>query len=215
MKRSKYNPTSDAVWLAAIAPGDAKTVLDVGVGTGGVSLCLLEHNPEMQITGIDVSPSMLKNCVENAQLNNRPIKVFNQDIMKWSTTDVFDLVITNPPYFRGTPTKANPEAHHNIDICQWTKRCVARAKPNGMFCAVIDTAMLDKVMHVLYSKHLGDVEIFPLFSTKNTAERVLIRAKKGSKAGPTLYKGSLMNNDAILRDGLTVDALLFKLENND
>ena len=212
MKRSKYNPTSDAVWLAAIAPGDAKTVLDVGVGTGGVSLCLLEHYPEMQITGIDISPSMLKNCVENAQLNNKQIKVLNQDILKWSTPEVFDLVITNPPYFRGTPssTKA-PDAHHNVDICQWTKRCVARAKPNGMFCTVVDTTMLDKVMHVLYSKHLGDVEIFPLFSTKNSAERVLIRAKKGSKAGPTLYKGSSMNNDAILRDGLTVDTLLSKI----
>ena len=215
MKRSKYNPTSDAVWLAAIAPNGAKTVLDVGIGTGGVSLCLLEHNPEMQITGIDISSSMLNNCVENAELNNRQIKIFNQDIFKWSTPEVFDLVITNPPYFRGTPSTKNPTAHHNIDICQWTKRCIARAKPNGVFCTIIDAVMLDKVIHVLYSKHVGNIEIFPLFGAKKSAERVLIRAKKSVKTGPTIYKGSSMNNDAILRDGLTIDALLGTVENND
>ena len=33
MAHSFYNPTSDAVWLAAYAPNKLKTVLDVGIGT--------------------------------------------------------------------------------------------------------------------------------------------------------------------------------------
>ena len=39
MTHSFYNPTSDAVWLAAYAPTNLKNALDVGIGTGGVSLC--------------------------------------------------------------------------------------------------------------------------------------------------------------------------------
>lgn len=209
MEYSLYNPTSDAVWLAAFAPKGVKTVLDVGIGTGGVSLCLLQHEPDAQITGIDISDDMLKACEKNAKLNNNQIKLINADINKWSTPEVFDLVITNPPYFYGTPAEHN--AHHNADITRWTKRCVARVKPNGYFCTIIDPFVMDKVLPVLYDKHMGDVHVFPLFSKKYCAERVLIRAKKSSKAGTVFFKGTSMNNEKILRQGLTVGAMLATL----
>lgn len=210
MQHSMYNPTSDAVWLAAFAPQTVKTVLDVGVGTGGVSLCLLHHNPDAKITGIDISQEMLDACKINMDLNNKTIDLRNEDIIKWSTPETFDLVITNPPYFRGTPTTKH-QAHHNIDISQWIKRCVARAKPDGYFCTIVDALVVDKVLAVLCDKHLGDIQIYPLFSNKNTAERVLIRAKKSVKTGASLFQGTSMNNDAILRSGLTVNDLLFTL----
>ncbi len=81
MRHSQYNPTSDAVWLAAYAPTkNIKTVLDVGIGTGGISLCLLHHNPDAQITGIDTSDARLQICAQNAELNNADIKLINTDI---------------------------------------------------------------------------------------------------------------------------------------
>ena len=210
MQHSTYNPTSDAVWLAAFAPQTVKTVLDVGVGSGGVSLCLLQHNPDAKIVGIDISTEMLDACKINMDLNNKTIDLRNEDITKWSTTENFDLVITNPPYFQGTPTKKH-QAHHNTDIYQWTKRCVARVKPDGYFCTIVDALVVDKILSVLCDKHMGDIQIYPLFSNKNTAERVLIRAKKGVKTGSTLFQGTSMNNDAILRSGLTVNELLYTL----
>jgi tRNA1(Val) A37 N6-methylase TrmN6 len=211
MAQSLYNPTSDAVWLAAFAPNNdnIKTVLDVGIGTGGVSLCLLHNHPDMQITGIDISEEMLTACKKNMTLNKKTVNLINADITKWSTPDVFDLVITNPPYFEGTPAKHG--AHHNADIAAWIKRCVARAKPNGYFCTIVDTLLLDTVLAILHDKHLGDVEVFPLFGAKYSAERVLIRAKKCVKTGATLFRGSPMNDDAVLRSGLTIDTLLATL----
>ncbi len=211
MARSIYNPTSDAVWLAAFAPANSKTVLDVGIGTGGVSLCLLAHNPELKITGIDISDEMLEICHTNAELNNRNINIFNQDIFKWSTMDRFDLVITNPPYFWGTPPKHNAQAHHNIDIYSWVKRATARVDAKGCFCIIVDALCVDKVLSCLYVKKFGDIQIFPLFGAKETAERVLIRARQGSKTGCTIYHGTSMNNDAVLRDGLTIDTLFSTL----
>jgi len=210
MARSIYNPTSDAVWLAAFAPTAAKNILDVGIGTGGVSLCLLNHNPNATITGIDISQEMLDACQQNIKLNEfNNIKLLKQDILNWSTPERFDLVITNPPYFNGTPAKHN--AHHNIDIKSWVKHCCARVIPNGWFCIIIDALCVDKIISVLENKHFGNIQIFPLFGAKNHAERVLIRAKQGTKTGCTLYHGTSMNNDAVLRDGLTIDTILSKL----
>jgi len=212
MASSLYNPTSDAVWLAAftpLLPNNIKTVLDVGIGTGGVSLCLLQHLPNVQITGIDNSQEMLDACQKNIDLNGKDIKLIKQDIMKWSTPECFDLVVTNPPYFQGTPAKHG--AHHNADIIKWIKKSLARVKPKGFFCTIVDARVSDQVISVFCDKHIGNIQIFPLFSTKYSAERVLIRGEKGVYTGTTYYKGASMNNDDVLRRGLTVDAILSTL----
>lgn len=203
-KRGKYNLTSDAVWLAAAAQ-PVKTILDAGIGTGGVSLCILEHNPDATITGIDISDEMLSACTENAKINNREIELINTDITKWKTDRTFDLVITNPPYFTGSPAKHN--AHHNTDLTIWTEKCLSRIHPGGYFCTIIDAAVLSKMIAAI-EKKCGNITIIPLFSSKNTAERVIITAKLGSKGKTTLNTGFPMNYDKILRDGLTINRIL-------
>lgn len=200
--RANYNPTSDAVWLAAFAK-DAKTVLDVGIGTGGATLCYMARNTSANITGIDISNDMLTECARNARLNNRDIELINTDIMKWRTSRTFDLVMTNPPYFKGTPAKHN--AHHNADIGEWTRRCLKRVRPRGYFCTIIDAGIVHEVIAALSGA--GDITILPLFGAKNTAERVLVGARLGVRGGTKLLAGVSMNNEGVLRDGLTIDAL--------
>lgn len=208
MHRGFYNPTSDAVWLAAFAPTTGKTVLDVGIGSGGVSLCMLAHNPNMKVTGIDISDEMLSAAQQNAELNNRDIELINTDITTWRTDRTFDIVVTNPPYFRGTPAKHN--AHHNADLNTWIKKCVARTKPNGYCCVITDASTIDTVISVM-SQKCGDINIFPLFGARDTAERVLLRGRVGSRGGAIMHRGLSMNWDPVLRDGLTIAKSLGKV----
>ncbi|MDE6250301.1 MAG: methyltransferase [Alphaproteobacteria bacterium] len=209
MHRSKYNPTSDAVWLAAMAADiKAETILDVGIGTGGVSLCLLANNQGATVTGIDISEQMLTDCAQNAALNNQTLELIQSDITSWHTARTFDLVVSNPPYFRGTPAAHN--AHHNVDLTKWTRKCVARVKPRGYFCTIVDAGAISTVISAM-THACGDIYIMPLFGRANTAERVLIRGRVGSRGGATLHQGLSMNTDAVLRDGLTIRATLARL----
>ena len=201
MRHSFYNPTSDAVWLAAFAPRNAKSVLDVGIGTGGASLCLLANNPNARITGIDTSTEMLDVCAQNAALNNANINLINADITQWHTSDTFDLVITNPPYFNGTPAHHN--AHHNANLADWISRCIARVRPMGTFCIITDAATTARVISEM-SKKLGDINILPLFGAKQTAERVLISGRLGTRGISIIHNSLPMNYEPILRDGLTI-----------
>lgn len=207
--RGRYNPTSDAVWLAAMAADTrAQTVLDAGVGTGGAALCLMANNPDAAVTGVDVSPEMLAECGANAELNGRAVELIKADITTWRTNRTFDLVITNPPYFKGTPAKHN--AHHNADLGLWTRKCLARVKPRGTFVIVVDAAAAATIIAQMAEK-CGDIEIMPLFGARKTAERVLLRGRLGTR-GPTLIHAGLpMNTDAVLRDGLTIAAALSTL----
>lgn len=200
--RGTYNPTSDAAWLAAMAADtSAKTVLDIGVGTGGAILCLMANMNVKSATGIDISDTMLMECAKNAELNDRNIELINADIMNWRTNRTFDMVITNPPYFRGTPASNN--AHHNADITKWIKKSVARVRPHGTFCTIVDAGVASEVITALNAV-CGDITIFPLFSTKHTAERVIIRARVGTHGPTVVFDGLSMNCDLVLRDGLTI-----------
>lgn len=198
--RGIYNPTADAVWLAAFAPS-AKTVLDVGVGTGGVSICYMSHHPSARVTGIDISTDMLTEATRNAELNDHKLELINADIINMRMDRTFDLVMTNPPYFKGTPAKHN--AHHNADIIKWTKKCIARVKPRGYFCTIVDAGAVADVIFAM-NQTFGDITIFPLFGAKNTAERVLIRGRAGVRGGSVVYPGQKMNDPTILRAGLTI-----------
>lgn len=212
MRRGLYNPTSDAVWLASFVDNSTKkTALDVGIGTGGVALCLMARMPKLQITGLDISTEMLNECAENARLNNRELELINADILSWRTTKSFDLVISNPPYFKGTPAKH--DAHHNTNLTLWTRKCIARVRPKGTFATIVDASASGEVIAEI-ARHCGDIIIFPLFSKKNTAERVLISGRLGVRSGTRIFSGLDMNNEAILRDGLTITdylAMLAKL----
>lgn len=208
MHRGLYNPTSDAVWLAAFAPTGCATILDVGVGTGGVSLCMHAHTPDAKITGIDTSQSMLESCAQNAQLNNAALELINADIYSWRTSRTFDVVVTNPPYFYGTPASHN--AHHNSDLSLWVSRCIARVRPMGTFCIITDAATIGTVVSVMATK-LGDITIFPLFGAKSTAERVLISGRLGTRGMGVLHRGLPMNYEPVLRDGLTISKALGKV----
>ena len=197
MRRGHYNPTSDAVWLAAFAPTDVTTVLDVGVGSGGVALCLGANNPNAQITGVDISDDMLDACRDNAKLNDINLELINADITTWRTSRTFDLVITNPPYFNGTPAK------HNAYLSTWVTRCIARVRPMGTFCIITDATTIALVVAKM-SEKLGDITILPLFGAHDTAERVLISGRLGTRGVSVLHRGLPMNYDPVLRDGLTI-----------
>lgn len=209
MRRGMYNPTSDAVWLAAFAPHNAHSILDAGIGSGGVSLCIFANNPNAKITGIDTSEEMLHSCKDNADLNNVNIDLIKADITTWHTDKTFDLVVTNPPYFYGTPAKHN--AHHNTNLPLWISKCISRVRPMGTFCIITDAATIGTVISEM-SKKLGDITILPLFGSKNTAERVLISGRLGTKGISKIYQGLPMNYEPVLRDGLTIYDILSKLD---
>jgi tRNA1(Val) A37 N6-methylase TrmN6 len=200
--RGPYNPTSDAVWLAAFVDRHPKKVLDVGTGTGAVALCLMARIPNIDMTVLDNSQVMLDAAQDNFALNNQVAKFVNADITTWKTSETFDLVITNPPYFKGTPAIHN--AHHNADLIAWVRRCIARVRPNGTFIIIVDATEMANILAEMNRHHCGGFHILPLFSNKNVAERVLISCRLGHAPRSTLHQGLHMNCNEILRSGLSV-----------
>ena len=76
--------------------------LDIGCGSGCISISLLEYYKKAFGTGIDISKDAILNTkinLSNYNLINR-IKLLRKNIFTYKTDKKFDLIISNPPYLK-------------------------------------------------------------------------------------------------------------------
>lgn len=81
--------------------------LDVGVGSGNITIALLRALPELHMTGLDVSLPALDLCRENVQDSDvaERVNLVHADIFDWLSLDhsqapKFSFSVSNPPYVK-------------------------------------------------------------------------------------------------------------------
>jgi len=85
--------------LSRIAPEAAITVVEVGVGSGIISILLALHLPNARFIAVDISPAALavaRRNIEAFGLIER-IELREGDLLD-SVTETIDLLVSNPPY---------------------------------------------------------------------------------------------------------------------
>jgi len=76
-------------------------ILDIGTGSGNISVSLAKNLVNSEIVSIDDSEDALKTAEENAKLNDvyEQIKFIKADIKSdEKINDEFDIIVSNPPY---------------------------------------------------------------------------------------------------------------------
>ena len=179
-------------------------VLDVGVGGGGVSLCLLSRFKNMTCFGIDIQDEMLSLAKQSIIENGFEDRFFveKEDILKPSKKlkDLeFDLVITNPPYYKGhtSPDKVKAKAHseQGLELSEWIKMCVKRLRTGGTFAMIHKAERIDDIMFALKQNGMGKIEIVLLYSkVGEVANRIVVRAVKSSKSPAVIYPPVVLHN---------------------
>ena len=77
---------------------EKKTVLDIGSGSGCLSITLGSLYKDFSITGIDISNKAINVSRKNAKiLNTSNVKFINKDFFNINL-NLFDIIISNPPY---------------------------------------------------------------------------------------------------------------------
>ena len=93
---------TDGVLLGASATVDkARNILEVGTGTGLISLMLAQRNPNSEILAIDINEDAVEIAAGNfgnSPFQNR-LKVLLQDYKTFKSKEKYNLIVSNPPYF--------------------------------------------------------------------------------------------------------------------
>lgn len=72
--------------------------IDIGTGSGAISITLKKELPTLEITGIDISEKALEVAKQNSKRLNTIITFYNKDIFKDNIINKYDIIISNPPY---------------------------------------------------------------------------------------------------------------------
>ena len=76
-----------------------KQILDIGTGSGIISLFLKRHTKNCTIHAWDNSKNALRIAIKNANQNDLDVNFNNIDILKKQSIKTrFDLIVSNPPY---------------------------------------------------------------------------------------------------------------------
>jgi tRNA1Val (adenine37-N6)-methyltransferase len=117
--KSAFKVGTDGVLLGALAEVyGKKRILDIGAGTGLISVMLAQRS-DAEIVALEPDPESYRQANENVKICawNERISVFNTNLQSFTKdTGKFDLIVTNPPYF--TDSLKNPDtrksaARHN------------------------------------------------------------------------------------------------------
>lgn len=203
-----YRASIDAVFLASVIKQIKKgdTILDVGSGTGAISLCLAERFKENgpRITGLELQPELTELSNMSAATNGFEnfLSFVNTDIAvpkNCPSPCTFSHVITNPPYSEHDMPSPNPGkafAHNGkgFSLSGWISFCLKMLRPKGCFYMINRAEAVTEILACLHNR-MGAVTVVPLFSKPGqNAKRVIITARKDSKAPAVICPGLTIHN---------------------
>lgn len=95
---SVYEPAEDTYLLAKYAKDLKGIIIEIGIGSGYVSLVNAKSNPQNKVFGVDLNPEAVENAKHNAIKNNiSNVNFFVSDLFS-SVRGMFDAIVFNPPY---------------------------------------------------------------------------------------------------------------------
>jgi release factor glutamine methyltransferase len=113
-------------------------VLDLGSGSGAAGIAAAKRG--CAVTAIDINPSAVRCTRINALLNDVEIDVRQGDLFSSLGTERFDVVLFNPPYYRGVPRDALDRAWRSTDVPErFAAGLAAHLAPGGYGLIVLSS----------------------------------------------------------------------------
>ena len=199
-----YRAGIDAVLLGtAGAAIKANNVVELGCGVGTAMLICAnqrkKHGTLTKALGLEIDANAAVLCSQNIAENGFAdfVSVQNIDGMKPNSAieNRFDLAISNPPFFDDDTAIRGPKFERQAayiigaPLLEWLKAMLRLVKSNGEILLIHRADRLFDILQALRNR-AGDIKILPIHAVEGRpANRIIIRAKKGSKAPTQILTG--------------------------
>lgn len=194
---SLFRPGTDTFLLSSLPrlkPG--LRVIDLGCGTGLLGLLLLQRQPGLTVTGIDIQPGAIqlaeKAAAENGLTDRLTFRTADlRDVKSLFPTGSFDLVVCNPPYYPPASGALAADgalrtARAEVD-CTLEEVCRAASyllRWGGSFCLVHKPERLTDLLCTLRENGLEPKRLRSVCKTAGSAPSlILLEGRRGGKPG--------------------------------
>lgn len=167
-------------------------VLDVGTGSGCISICLKKQLPFADIYACDISPEALNVAARNASTHDTSIQFLQVDFLdnsQWKLFPQVDIVVSNPPYvpLKDKETMAANVVQYEPHLALFVDnndpvifyRALAnfakeKMKPGSTVYAELHEVLAEDVQQVFKEQNLNMVEFRNDLQGKTRMVRVLV-----------------------------------------
>lgn len=222
--RKGHRVGHDAILLAAATPAHPyEHAVELGAGVGAAGLALASRVQRLEVTLVEIDPSLAKLAAENAAINGFGDRVHaiaadvaNLDLAR----DRADRVLMNPPF--------NDPARHNVSpdpgrrlahvaatgtLPTWVAAAAHLLRAGGTLTMIWRADGIADVLNALMPA-FGDLAVLPVHPRPEApATRVLLRATRASGAPLVMHPALYLSDEsgkpsrvaeAVLRDGETL-----------
>ena len=160
-------------------------VLDIGTGTGLLSLMYLQKNPLANIDAIEIDKEAYQQAKENAAASSFAdrVSVMHGDIKTFPFTKKYDFIIGNPPFYEreiiSDNQKKNIAQHHSgLLLDELLNILKKNLSSDGFFYLLLPFKRNEEIKKILLKQNLFVSEIvFVRQSLRHGYFRMIIRGK--------------------------------------
>ncbi|MBI3439391.1 MAG: methyltransferase [Proteobacteria bacterium] len=212
-----YRVNVDTLLLAAaVEARDGMRLMEAGCGVGAALLAVAIRNENISLLGVERETNIAEVARENVALNamTHRIEIVSGDALdKEANYGVFDGVFLNPPFDaegKGrAPAQERLHAHvTDVSLERWIVGLADRLTGGGALTLIHRAAKLPEMLTALDGR-LGGVEVIPIRPrAAEAAKRVIVRARKGSRAPLRLLRGLDLHDASGAKYTPEADAIL-------
>jgi tRNA1Val (adenine37-N6)-methyltransferase len=180
--RSAMKVGTDAMLLGALCRfGNLNHLLDIGTGTGVLSLMAAQRFQPEKITAVEIDPPAAEDALYNFGQARFPTKftLVRNNLLDWEPEHLFDGIITNPPYFEQSYKSHSEQrnlARHTDELpfpelMQWCSRFLS---PEGLLWMIVPSAAEPVLIAAATRYDLFPNEIITVNGKPDTPVRVVL-----------------------------------------
>lgn len=203
-----FRPSTDSFLLSSMPRlKRGLRVCDLGSGAGLLGTLLLQREPSLSVTGLELSPEaseLAEKCAERNRLSGRFITrcMDLRDAPTQFASGSFDLVITNPPYYpdgRGVaPSDGLRRQSRNESACSLSELVRTAAyllRWGGAFCMVHKPERLTDILCVLRDSRCEPKRLrFVQERPDAPPSLILMESRRGGKSGLRVERPLILRN---------------------
>jgi tRNA1(Val) A37 N6-methylase TrmN6 len=212
-----YRVNVDTLLLAAAveAPSGAR-LMEAGCGVGAALLAVAARSENTQLLGVERDQNIASIARENVALNamSDRVEIATGDALDRSANwGVFEGVFANPPFDAENEGRSPAEARRHAHITEmslnaWVAALADRLTGGAALTMIHRAAKAAEILAALDGR-LGGVELIPIRPrAEAAAKRVIVRARKGSRAPLRLLRGYDLHDQSGAKYTPEIEALL-------
>lgn len=138
-----------------------KNVLDIGTGTGLLSLMIAQCNPGVTIDAVEIDHDAYEQAKENSAGSPwaDKINVIHSDIKEFQSLQQYDIIVSNPPFYENelkSDSRKKNKAHHDETLLLDDLLTIIKQnlKPKGRFYLLLPYKRNNEIESVVAKNNL-------------------------------------------------------------